>query len=615
MLKNFFHNLQFSYQVLWVMMVLVFSACTIAPSPTAPKAVQGILDLRNWDLQQTGPIQLDGTWEFYWDQSFSSLPIQPKPQAFMPVPGSWASKYAARGKAVYRLQIRTKLEQTVYGMKLYELPQSYRVYVNNKQILENGKYADNPENNQRSLVRPVAVFAHDGNTIDLRIEVSNLDESDPGPRRSILLGFHQDVQRIQENQLITDMLVAGVLLIMAAYHLGLYVQRRHEMSSLLFGILCIVMVFRIAVTEEHYLHKFFPAFSGKLEHILDVFSFFVLVPTFTWLFRYFFENEFRPWVLRPVTTIFCVFCLLYLIAPELPLVTFYLIFTLLVCLYLASVLVVSVKKKRSGASVFLAGFLLFLFTVVWDMLSYSNIIRSIYISQIGFVGFIFSQAYVLSIRFNQALAISEQLTVNLEALVTERTQALEASNQKLALLNITDGLTGIANRRHFDQMLEQQWAQALAKQQPLALLILDIDHFKAYNDHYGHQQGDECLKTVAQILLKNTPREESTVARYGGEEFVVLLANCTAVIAIQIAEKIRTNLELTALPHAKSDLGLVSVSIGVNSIVPIVTTSAHQWVRLTDKALYSAKHQGRNKSILAAETSDQPLISTNRSSN
>jgi diguanylate cyclase (GGDEF)-like protein len=388
------------------------------------------------------------------------------------------------------------------------------------------------------------------------------------------------VRQLQESQLVSDMLVSGILMIMALYHLGL---------------LCLIMTFRIGVTEEHYLQKYFPSFPGRLEGMLDVFSFFVLTPVFTWIFAYFFEQDFHRVVLKWVTGIFLTFSVSYLLFPLQVLFNFYLLFTLAVSLYLLYVLYLGVKNRRSGSRVFLAGFLLFLGTIIWDMLSYTSIVRGVYVSQIGFVSFIFAQAYALSMRFNRALATSETLTQQLETIVTERTSELEDSNRKLAALNITDALTGIPNRRHFDERLESEWNRARRSGQALSLLLLDIDHFKAYNDHYGHQGGDNCLRTVARLLAVTIHRSGETVARYGGEEFAVLLPNSSRDDASAVAEKIRYAVETAALPHAKSDIGTVSVSIGVKSMVPSETNSPTQLIGVADEALYEAKRRGRNR--------------------
>ncbi len=563
--------------------------------------IQGVLDLRNWDFSTDGSVKLDGDWEFYWDKSMRSLEPEAKAQEFIRVPGAWLENHhPAIGKAVYRLHILTSAASQVLGIKLYEFPQSYRLYVNNHFLIENGKYSETPGRNNRSLMRPFVVFATSSSTIDLSIEVVNgLSTEEPGPRRSIVLGLEPNVRQVQDGQLISDMLTTGVLVIMAAYHLGLYLQRRRETGSLLFGLLCLIMIFRIAVTEEHYLQKFIPSFPGNLEHFFDVFSFFILVPAFAWIFQNFFEKDFDKRILKLIFGAFVVIGGLYFLTAIEIFFDAYLVFTLLVGLYLTYVLLLGVQRRRLGAWVFLAGFLIFLATGIWDILSFSNIVRAIYVSQIGFVCFIFSQAYVLSMRFNQALHMSEELTVNLEGLVKERTQALEESNRKLSVLNVTDALTGIANRRHFDEVLQLEWNRALRDHTPLALLILDIDHFKAYNDFYGHLGGDACLKTVADVLSTHVRRAGDTFARYGGEEFVIMLAKCSTQEALELAEQLRQAVETRAIPHQKSNIGHVSISIGVTSLIPNQTTSADQLVKIADQALYRAKDLGRNQTASA----------------
>ncbi len=601
MLKD--SSIQNPYYIHYLTLLIVLMAlCACAPQTTSvqPKVVQGVLDLRNWDFSRDGPVKLDGDWAFYWDKSMRSLEPEAKAQEFIRVPGAWLEHHPAIGKAVYRVRILTSATTEVLGIKLYEFPQSYRLYVNNQFLIENGKYSEIPGRNNRSLMRPFVVFANSSSTIDLSIEaVNSLESEQPGPRRSIILGLEPSVRQVQDGQLTSDMLTTGVLLIMGAYHLGLYLQRRRETGSLLFGLLCLIMIFRISVTEEHYLQKFIPNVPGNLEHFFDVFSFFILVPAFAWIFQNFFEKDFNKRILHLIFGAFLVIGGLYVLTTAEIFFNAYLVFTLLVGIYFIYVLLLGVKFRRSGSGVFLAGFLIFMATGIWDILSFSNIVRAIYVSQIGFVCFIFSQAYVLSMRFNQALHMSEDLTVNLEGLVKERTQALEESNQKLSVLNITDALTGIANRRHFDEVLQLEWNRALRDQTPLALLILDIDHFKAYNDFYGHLGGDACLKTVAGVLSTHVRRAGDTLARYGGEEFVILLAKCNTQEALELAEHLRHAVEARAIAHQKSNIGHVSISIGVTSLIPSQTTSADQLVKIADQALYRAKDLGRNQTASA----------------
>jgi len=184
--------------------------------------------------------------------------------------------------------------------------------------------------------------------------------------------------------------------------------------------------------------------------------------------------------------------------------------------------------------------------------------------------------------------------LELEDLVEERTRALEEANSKLEALSYTDGLTGIANRRGFDRMLAQEWNRGQRAGTPLALLMLDVDLFKHFNDHYGHLAGDGCLQALAQVLAKTGRRAGDLVARYGGEEFVVLLPNASEHDALEAARHIQHEIWSLALPHADTSPGIVTVSLGVVSLVPSRELISEDLIRQADAALYRAKQSGRN---------------------
>ena len=195
-------------------------------------------------------------------------------------------------------------------------------------------------------------------------------------------------------------------------------------------------------------------------------------------------------------------------------------------------------------------------------------------------------------------------TDDLEQRVKARTEELEAANHKLAMLSLTDGLTGISNRRHFDQMLHSEWARALRTAQPLAILMIDIDLFKKYNDHYGHQAGDECLIRVAHAIQSCVKRAGDLTARYGGEEFAVICAESDLEKATALADILCHAVAAQALPHVLSPHGRVTVSIGVAAAVPAPEVAPETLLRRADEALYRAKAGGRNR--VDAETTDAP---------
>ncbi len=175
-------------------------------------------------------------------------------------------------------------------------------------------------------------------------------------------------------------------------------------------------------------------------------------------------------------------------------------------------------------------------------------------------------------------------------------EELLSLNRKLEALSLQDGLTGVANRRLFDQTLKAEWFRALRGNQPISLIVLDIDHFKQYNDRYGHIKGDECLIQIADALNKIPLRSTDLFARYGGEEFVLLLPGAARESAIEIAEKCRNTVLNLGIPHeASSTADVVTISVGVNSVIPASGDEPPSLFSGADKMLYQAKECGRNR--------------------
>lgn len=188
--------------------------------------------------------------------------------------------------------------------------------------------------------------------------------------------------------------------------------------------------------------------------------------------------------------------------------------------------------------------------------------------------------------------------------ITERKRSEEkllALQQELEDLSFRDGLTGVNNRRKFDAVLQREWQEARRNVQPLSLLLFDVDFFKNYNDHYGHVEGDECLKRVAQALAGATHRPADFLARYGGEEFVLLLPASDAGAARAVADRCRQAIFKAQIPHAVSEVGqLLTVSIGAATIVPSEHDDPVRFLEEVDRRLYRAKHLGRNRLVDAA---------------
>jgi diguanylate cyclase (GGDEF)-like protein/PAS domain S-box-containing protein len=179
-------------------------------------------------------------------------------------------------------------------------------------------------------------------------------------------------------------------------------------------------------------------------------------------------------------------------------------------------------------------------------------------------------------------------------------QQLQHANRELQYLATHDKLTGLANRRHFDDYLQKEWLRLSRERSPIALLLCDIDHFKLYNDTYGHIAGDDCLAQVADAICRSISRPADMVARYGGEEFAIVLPNTDCEGAVQVAQKVQQHIHAVQIPHASSlTQPWITLSIGIVTIIPNPTTTPQALIDRADDALYSAKSAGRNGYAIA----------------
>ena len=276
-------------------------------------------------------------------------------------------------------------------------------------------------------------------------------------------------------------------------------------------------------------------------------------------------------------------------------------------------------KKPGGLLYLISWFLFFFFGMLFILRNYGVVPNNFFTAQgiqFGSLVEMMLLSFAMAARINSIRAEKEkaqqaaldahaQLVVNLreseqvlETRVAERTAQLEQANQRLNALSMTDGLTGIANRRQFDDVLAHEWKRMQRLGQPLALAMIDIDWFKKYNDHYGHQAGDACLVAVAQVLAATVGRTGDLVARYGGEEFVFIAPATHAQSALTMAQNVCKALAAQHMPHAPSLFGHVTASIGVATIVPFANGDAALLIKHADEALYQAKATGRNKAVL-----------------
>ncbi|WP_432663502.1 diguanylate cyclase [Wukongibacter baidiensis] len=222
--------------------------------------------------------------------------------------------------------------------------------------------------------------------------------------------------------------------------------------------------------------------------------------------------------------------------------------------------------------------------------------------EIGAVDYLFKPIEPLILKSKVQVFIElhrqkEQLKKQAEMLQEKVDELLRLRelNSKLEHLSSVDVLTGISNRRSFEENVQIEWKRAVRAKKPLSLIMIDIDHFKEFNDYYGHQAGDRCLERVAKAILTSTQRPADFVARYGGEEFVVVLPEADREGALRVAERIRKKVESLEIDHEHSGVSpYVTVSLGTATLFPKEYNSPEELIYGADRALFQAKYAGRN---------------------
>ena len=258
----------------------------------------------------------------------------------------------------------------------------------------------------------------------------------------------------------------------------------------------------------------------------------------------------------------------------------------------------------------------------WHLLTYSST-ASRFSDRVGMIPFLFNGVLILVVvemarrtrvkaitAKEEAEAANEQLLLELSKR-RQTEQELEESNRKLIAMSSTDGLTGIANRRHFDEALAREYARLARSGAQLSLIMIDVDYFKLFNDNYGHVCGDECLKKIARVIDECTERPADVAARYGGEEFACILPETGLRGALQVAERIRQGIIDMAIPHEWSDVAdCVSASLGVVTVQCGSSELVSEIVAHADEFLYKAKSNGRNR-VECNEITGQSQVAPN----
>ncbi|MBF0350551.1 MAG: response regulator [SAR324 cluster bacterium] len=391
-------------------------------------ASQGVLDLTGYDFDQSGLLKFKGEWEFYWNQLLSPedfLNSSPVKTGWMHLPGIWndyeldGKKLSGLGYATYRLKIKVSSTEPVYAVKMLSVATAYKLWVNGKLMASAGETGISKETMKPKYLPQSKAFATDTNEIELVLQVSNFYHLKGGVWETVSFGLASHIEKFKFGQLTTDLFLFGSIFVMSLYHFGLYALRRKELSTLYFGLFCLMISIRTIIMGERFLVISLPDLSWFITAKLEYVSFFLAVPLFSMFIQFLYPEDFPQKILRVIQGIGFLASFLVLVTPPIlftQLTISYQIFTLVTCLISIYVLVRAVTKKREGARIFVGGFLIMFCAIINDILHHNQIISSDDMTPLGLFVFIFSQSFLLSLRFSQAFFTVEEQSQRLMVL-------------------------------------------------------------------------------------------------------------------------------------------------------------------------------------------------------
>ncbi|MBI9082758.1 MAG: response regulator [Desulfobacterales bacterium] len=417
-IKN--RRLIISLALLAVSLSLVTGCRQAGVKKISPMAVGGVLDLRGWNLSQNGPVDLSGQWEFYWEQLLTPAdfhgPSAPGRPGFIHVPGGWKGHMAggkplgAEGHATYRLTILLPRETPVLAMKFLDIQTSFNLYIDGRLAATQGKVGTDRESTVARFHPQMVAFAPQGDRTDIVLQVANYHDRHGGAFDGIRFGSEKEIREIRERAVSFELFLAGAILIMGFYHLGLFMLRPRGRSSLFFAIFCFLIVLRVITTGERYLAHIVPATGWELMAKLEYLTFYLSLPVFCRFVGSVFPEELSwrfQWTLGGVAGIYA---LLVICTPGRIFIhsvhTFQLI-TVLAGVYCLFVLSLAAYRKREGARIFMAGFFVLFMAALNDILHVQQIIQTGHFIPLGLFCFIFSQAFLLSRRSSKAFSTVE----------------------------------------------------------------------------------------------------------------------------------------------------------------------------------------------------------------
>lgn len=610
------------YFLLFFMACLFLTGCSVRSEEKAlPEAKAGVLDLTASSSSEL--IKLNGEWEIYWNQLLGPEHFargKAQRTGYLAMPNNWdqfvidGEPLPRTGYATFRLRIKPKHPEQTQGLILPVMYSNYKVWADDTLLAESGKPGTSRETSIPHKSTHAVYFQPKHDYIQITLQISNYHNYRGGMWEPIVFGSSEQIEASRERKMSYNAWMFGLMMMTGIYHLGLSLFHRKDKSALYFGLFCVVTLFRNLMVDEVFLTKIIPSFPWELGMKLEYIFLYFTVPFMAYFIKELFPNEMHPLFTKlclAAAVLYSAFTAATAPSTFYQALMIYQYFIMLTSLYSIWVMCKAVYHRREGARYALIGFIIYEFVSLFELSGYMLGHPEFGLHLLGLNIFTISLSFVLSQKLATAFYTSERLTAQLEELNSEldrkvrmRTAELAASNEQLEKLNeqlsewsMLDGLTNVHNRRYFDKELDSLFQRSAAGEGPLSILIIDIDEFKAYNDHYGHLEGDRCLRITAQELKQTLLPTGALFARFGGEEFAAALLGADAARAAAMAASLCDAIRQLYIPHSRSSRSIkyVTISVGVHTAVPQQGTTVQQFLSLADAQLYKAKMNGRDQ--------------------
>lgn len=611
----------------------LLAGCAVSEDRPGSRATEVYVDLSRHDFQRTPLVRLTGDWLYFPDALVAPEALPAEGGHLVRVPHRWrspppANEPAGRALASYALDLVLPPGPEPFGLMLTTVSSAVRLYADGEELARAGVVSADPEV-ARPGYRPGVFRLPQGvERLQLVAHVSNHHHAQGGLWRPLRVGPLSAVQRQAASEVALTVVFAGAVGVLGLFRLLLWLLNYRDHTALTVALICLLLVLRVLVVDNVYLLRVIEGISWEQLLRLEYLSLAGLAGLGWVYLGQLFPGEFtRLWSVCGTLP-----CLLFGLAVFLtPVMWFTGVFAylqawgVLATVAVLALLVLAVRRGRPAAWAYLASMVVFSALLLHDLLvatlHVAPLVRPagaifgllpfgmalLLVPQTVLLAFrTASSSQELEQRTRELLATRDRLdryAKDLESRVAGRTAELEAANQRLERLARVDDLTGLGNRRHFDEQLVALWADHRRRVAELGLLMIDVDAFKHFNDTYGHQRGDSTLRAVAEALRRVVNRPLDEVARYGGEEMAVLLPNTGAKDAQIVAERMRAAVQGLNIKHDGSTHGVVTVSIGVASVIP-GEAIPHALVEAADAALYEAKLGGRNRVVVASLGAD-----------